>query len=149
MTMSARSSPILRTFRCCLRSNEGAVLGFRRTYSYNATPCKRNVTNSSCACLLTPLRPNGSRSCASRQTIPCQSRMISSASVKHRVFIALGSNLGDRIDMIEHACNLLDKHDKIKIKRTSCLWETKAMYVEDQADFLNGACEVGMLHRSA
>jgi len=56
--------------------------------------------------------------------------------------------MGDRIDMIEQACNLLDKHDSIKVIRTSGLWETKAMYVIDQADFLNGACEVGMLSHS-
>lgn len=62
----------------------------------------------------------------------------------HRVFIALGSNMGDRITTIEKACRLLDKHENIKILRTSGLWETKAMYVTDQADFLNGACEVGM-----
>jgi len=68
--------------------------------------------------------------------------------MKHRVFIALGSNMGDRIHMIEQACNLLDKHANIKIIRTSGLWETKAMYIVDQADFLNGACEVGMLSQS-
>ena len=107
------------------------------------------MTNVSPLSLLTPLRQHGSRAYARGQTMPCQIRAISSASAKHRVFIALGSNLGDRINMIEQACNLLDKHDEIKIKRTSCLWETKAMYVEDQAEFLNGACEVGMLHRSA
>ncbi|KAL1297062.1 hypothetical protein AAFC00_004650 [Neodothiora populina] len=28
------------------------------------------------------------------------------------------------------------------VKRTSCLYETEPMYVEDQAQFLNGACEI-------
>jgi len=149
LKMSARSAPISRILHCCLRSNEGAIRGGRLTYSYNAIPYKRGVTNLSCSSLFTSLRGTGLRYSAPRKTIPCQTRMISSVSAKHRVYIALGSNLGDRIDMIEQACHLLDKHDKIKIKRTSCLWETKAMYVEDQADFLNGACEVGMLHRSA
>jgi len=67
---------------------------------------------------------------------------------KHRAYVALGSNMGDRIHLIEQACRLLDEHDSIKVLRTSGLWETKAMYVVDQADFLNGACEVGMLTHS-
>lgn len=67
---------------------------------------------------------------------------------KHRVFIALGSNMGDRVHMIGQACRLLGEDENIKVVRTSGLWETKAMYVVDQADFLNGACEVGMLSQS-
>jgi len=30
----------------------------------------------------------------------------------------------------------------IRIRRTSCLWETEPMYVEDQERFLNGVAEV-------
>lgn len=59
-----------------------------------------------------------------------------------RAFIALGSNMGDRFAMIEKACWLMDGNDRIRVRRTSGLWETKAMYVLDQADFLNGVCEV-------
>ena len=59
----------------------------------------------------------------------------------HRVYIALGSNVGDRIGMIESACSLLGRHG-IEILRTSSLYETRAMYVEDQQPFINGACEV-------
>ncbi|KAL8738733.1 MAG: hypothetical protein Q9190_007958, partial [Brigantiaea leucoxantha] len=58
----------------------------------------------------------------------------------HRVYIALGSNVGDRIGMIESACSLLGRHG-IEILRTSSLYETRAMYVEDQQSFINGACE--------
>lgn len=57
-------------------------------------------------------------------------------------YIALGSNLGDRVAEIEKACNLMDQRG-IRVKRTSSLWETEPMYVEDQDRFLNGACEVG------
>ncbi len=56
-------------------------------------------------------------------------------------YIALGSNLGDRVAEIERACNEMDKRG-IKVKRTSSLWETEPMYVTDQDRFLNGACEV-------
>lgn len=60
----------------------------------------------------------------------------------HRAFVALGSNLGDRIAMIEQACNAMESKGDIRILRTSSLWETKPMYVEDQGSFVNGACEV-------
>ncbi|KAF1832531.1 folic acid synthesis protein-like protein [Decorospora gaudefroyi] len=61
---------------------------------------------------------------------------------KHRAFIALGSNMGDRVAMIERACKEMESRGKIDIIRTSSLWETEAMYVLDQENFVNGACEV-------
>jgi hypothetical protein len=63
-------------------------------------------------------------------------------TMKHRAFIALGSNLGDRVAMIETACREMDRSGKIRVLRTSSLWETKAMYVLDQDKFVNGVCEV-------
>jgi 2-amino-4-hydroxy-6-hydroxymethyldihydropteridine diphosphokinase/dihydropteroate synthase len=60
---------------------------------------------------------------------------------KRIAYIALGSNLGDRIGWIEKACNEMDARG-IKVKRTSSLWETEPMYVLDQDRFVNGACEV-------
>lgn len=56
-------------------------------------------------------------------------------------YIALGSNMGDRVAEIEKACREMDKRG-IRVKRTSSLWETEPMYVTDQDRFLNGACEV-------
>jgi hypothetical protein len=58
------------------------------------------------------------------------------------IFIALGSNVGDRLDAIESACRAIDKSGDMRIVRTSCLYETEPMYVEDQSRFLNGVCEV-------
>ena len=60
----------------------------------------------------------------------------------HTAYIALGSNLGDRIGWIESACKLMSSRHDIKINRTSCLWETEPMYVTDQGSFVNGVCEV-------
>lgn len=60
-------------------------------------------------------------------------------------YIALGSNLGDRVAMVEQACRELDVRG-IKVKRTSSLWETEPMYVLDQDRFVNGACEVCASH---
>ncbi|KAK8173153.1 folic acid synthesis protein-like protein [Phyllosticta citrichinensis] len=59
-----------------------------------------------------------------------------------KAFIALGSNMGDRISMIEKACRAMERDGDIKILRTSNLWETEPMYVKDQDRFLNGACEI-------
>ena len=65
----------------------------------------------------------------------------------YRAYIALGSNVGNRLEMIERACEALRKDCDISLMRTSCLYETEPMYVQDQAQFLNGACEV-CLHMS-
>lgn len=65
----------------------------------------------------------------------------SSKPRKKTAYIALGSNLGDRVAEIERACNEMDRRG-IKVKRTSSLWETEPMYVKDQDRFVNGACEV-------
>lgn len=59
----------------------------------------------------------------------------------HRAFIALGSNVGSRIEMIEKACLEMEKAN-IKVKRTSSLFETAPMYFLDQDPFINGVCEV-------
>lgn len=60
---------------------------------------------------------------------------------ENRVFIAFGSNLGDRVAMVEQACQRMEERG-IKIKRTSSLFETAPMYVTDQGSFINGVCEV-------
>lgn len=55
--------------------------------------------------------------------------------------VALGSNLGDRFHWIEQACREMEAVG-IRIYATSGLWQTKAMYVENQDDFLNGVCMI-------
>lgn len=62
----------------------------------------------------------------------------------HRAFIALGSNVGDHIEMVEKACLEMERAG-IKIRRTSSLFETAPMYVLDQDPFINGVCEVGLI----
>lgn len=58
------------------------------------------------------------------------------------VVIALGSNVGNRVEEIEKACRAIDADPDMRIVATSFLYETKPMYVEDQERFVNGACEV-------
>ncbi|EER25734.1 trifunctional dihydropteroate synthetase [Coccidioides posadasii str. Silveira] len=62
-------------------------------------------------------------------------------SSQHRAFIALGSNMGDRVAMIEQACMEMEARG-IRIMRTSSLFETAPMYVTNQDPFINGVCEV-------
>jgi len=64
--------------------------------------------------------------------------------LKGGVFIALGSNVGDRLEAIEAACQAIDEGGDMHIVQTSPLYETAPMYVEDQARFLNGVCEVSI-----
>lgn len=59
----------------------------------------------------------------------------------HRAMIALGSNIGDRVNMIEKACEMMPARG-INVKATSLLYETAPMYVTDQDAFYNGVCEV-------
>jgi 2-amino-4-hydroxy-6-hydroxymethyldihydropteridine diphosphokinase/dihydropteroate synthase len=77
---------------------------------------------------------------------PVENDVLSKASQKtptlRTAYVALGSNLGDRMGWIEKACKEMSQHRGIKIKRTSCLWETEPMYVTDQGSFINGVCEV-------
>jgi 2-amino-4-hydroxy-6-hydroxymethyldihydropteridine diphosphokinase/dihydropteroate synthase len=94
-----------------------------------------------------PFSTNTKHSNSSRQPALgsfCQpSRLRDQATtMRHRAFVALGSNLGDRVGMIETACREMDQSGKIRVLRTSSLWETKAMYVLDQDKFVNGVCEV-------
>lgn len=59
-----------------------------------------------------------------------------------RIFVALGSNVGDRFAAIESACRHIDEDPDMRIVATSSLFETEPMYVEDQERFLNGVCQV-------
>ncbi|KXX78832.1 Folic acid synthesis protein fol1 [Madurella mycetomatis] len=73
--------------------------------------------------------------------LPAKMSSSPEAPRKRTAYIALGSNMGDRIGWIEKACNEMDARG-IRVKRTSNLWETEPMYVLDQDRFVNGACEV-------
>lgn len=119
----------------------------RRTYSI------RPQTSTACI-RLRPCLPITSigpvTTCLSRQSrwqdvqkkIERRAYSHSPLPMSHRAFIALGSNMGDRVDMIEKACKMMETTGEVKILQTSSLYETKAMYVLDQDNFVNGACEV-------
>ncbi|KAL8748422.1 MAG: hypothetical protein Q9199_008203, partial [Rusavskia elegans] len=60
---------------------------------------------------------------------------------RSRVFVALGSNIGNRVGMIEQACTEMARRG-LTVRNTSSLYETEAMYKTDQQPFVNGACEI-------
>lgn len=62
--------------------------------------------------------------------------------------IAFGSNVGDRFVNVERALRSLEAHSEVKVLETGFLYESTAMYVEDQRDFVNGAALVGSPSRS-
>ncbi|PWW76807.1 Dihydropteroate synthase [Tuber magnatum] len=59
---------------------------------------------------------------------------------KHDVFIALGSNIGDRFKAIKDAVAEVEERG-IKVKRTSNLYQSAPMYYLDQPTFLNGVIQ--------
>lgn len=59
----------------------------------------------------------------------------------HRAIVALGSNIGDRAELIQASLRAM-KRKGIHVKATSFLYETQAMYYEEQDTFLNAVCEV-------
>ena len=87
----------------------------------------------------------GARNFSNTRSTYLQSKMHQvNGTSSHRAFVALGSNVGSRIEMIEKACLEMDRVG-IKVKRTSSLFETAPMYVLDQDPFINGVCEVSPL----
>jgi hypothetical protein len=68
------------------------------------------------------------------------------SNISHRAIIALGSNVGDRLSNIERSLRAM-QHQGLDVRSTSFLYETEAMYYEDQDRFLNGVCEVRWLLR--
>ncbi|MDP3179981.1 MAG: 2-amino-4-hydroxy-6-hydroxymethyldihydropteridine diphosphokinase [Spirochaetaceae bacterium] len=52
-----------------------------------------------------------------------------------RVFLGLGSNQGDSVDIVRNAFRELGQH--LRQPRLSSLWRSQARYLTDQPDFIN------------
>ncbi|KAJ3208874.1 trifunctional dihydropteroate synthetase [Dinochytrium kinnereticum] len=61
---------------------------------------------------------------------------------QHLSYIAVGSNLGNKLANIQNAIETLSKADSIKVLATSFLYETAPMYVQDQPAFLNAVFKI-------
>lgn len=60
----------------------------------------------------------------------------------NKVYLGLGTNMGDRLNYLDSACELIQNNSKIKILKKSKIYETKAWGYTDQADFLNMCLEI-------
>jgi len=86
---------------------------------------------------------NKSNACYHYQSFSTSSTTSSSSSTSTRqqdVYIALGSNIGDRIQALHEALKELQTIGTLKC--TSYLYETPPMYLNDQPSFLNAACHI-------
>lgn len=139
-----RSSLAARQF--FLRARSGDKLATGRTQKFFCASTAKYIHPALYTRCISPTLYHPSFVCrrlAARYISSCDRRQVHYVSkMEHRAYIALGSNLGDRIAMIEEACRRMDSSGQIKVRRTSSLWETKAMYVLDQDKFVNGVCEV-------
>ena len=59
------------------------------------------------------------------------------ASKTSTAYIALGSNIGDRMKALESAIKKLGEHDEIEVEATSHVYETDPVGYTDQPAFLN------------
>ncbi|WP_274654946.1 2-amino-4-hydroxy-6-hydroxymethyldihydropteridine diphosphokinase [Paenibacillus humicola] len=57
-------------------------------------------------------------------------------------YIALGSNIGDRVHLLQEALERLDGHPRIGVERVSGVYETDPVGFTDQPPFLNMAAEL-------
>lgn len=63
----------------------------------------------------------------------------------HKVYIALGSNLGDKNENLNSALKLIDENKLCTVTRVSSFYETKPVGYTEQDNFLNAAAEIKTL----
>jgi len=63
------------------------------------------------------------------------------AQLPHRVFLALGGNIGDRPANLQAALDALQAGGRVRVEKISHLYETTPVGYADQPDFLNMAVE--------
>ncbi len=61
---------------------------------------------------------------------------------KHRAFVALGSNKGNKIKYLKKALKLIDEHPEISLVKHSYVYETEPFGYKEQENFLNMVAEI-------
>ena len=77
--------------------------------------------------------------------LPLESVAVEITRKWHRVFLAVGSNMGDSETYIRRGIEALSSLKDCRVKRVSGLIVTKPYGVTDQEDFLNGCLEIETL----
>jgi len=62
-----------------------------------------------------------------------------------RCFVALGSNIGDRLGFLQRAMDALGSAPGFRVRRVSSVYETEPVGNKDQPQFLNAAVELDSL----
>ena len=57
-------------------------------------------------------------------------------------YLALGSNVGDRVAHLHKACKMLEYHPAIKVAARSKIYETQSVEGGGPNDFLNAAVRI-------
>ena len=60
----------------------------------------------------------------------------------HKVFLSLGSNIGDKLENLNNAITKISLNEHIKISSCSNIYQSKPMYNLNQDDFLNMVIEI-------
>jgi len=61
---------------------------------------------------------------------------------QHIVYLSIGSNIGDKKKNLETATILLNRHDKIDVKKVSPFYKTEPQNFKDQDWFVNAAVKI-------
>ena len=69
-------------------------------------------------------------------------KKLNNKKFEHRAFIALGSNIGNRINLLRAAVRGIQNNSKIKVNSLSSVYETKPYGYKKQSNFLNAVIEV-------
>ncbi len=59
-----------------------------------------------------------------------------------KVYIGLGSNIGDKSENIRQALKLIDQINSVSVKKVSSFYETEPVGYEDQDWFVNAVAEI-------
>jgi dihydroneopterin aldolase/2-amino-4-hydroxy-6-hydroxymethyldihydropteridine diphosphokinase/dihydropteroate synthase len=74
-----------------------------------------------------------------------QNDSVSDSLLTNVVYLAIGSNVGERLTHIYDALTRMKSNDMIKLLDTSFMYESKPMYILDQANFLNCVIRVNLI----
>ncbi|MDE3282834.1 MULTISPECIES: 2-amino-4-hydroxy-6-hydroxymethyldihydropteridine diphosphokinase [Lacticaseibacillus] len=65
-----------------------------------------------------------------------------SAGFKHTAFIGIGSNLGDSLQTVKAAVDVIDADPQIEVTGSSSWYDTSPVGYEAQANFVNGVIKI-------
>lgn len=141
--------------RVTVQVRKPSALHFARWAGVELTRCRTDyggdkVSHDTIAALSTETRGVTARSNApptENSTEPQQATASAwsqpqSTAGRHVVYVGLGSNLGDRAGFIAEAQRKMQSENLGFIDNTSFLYESRATYLTDQPNFLNGVCRL-------